>query len=175
MSDFRQRVLTTRERVKFATADPYGHLASGAYVDMIMSHRVEALQDLVGYSIVRSANDGVVFPARNIEVAYLRPALVGDELQVASWIDEIGTSSFEVRAIVTGATDRRVRALARIHFVTVDAKNGRTIAVPGSLPSSFATNALATLPRTEEYLATVTGIPEGWYQADVVPTTPGPR
>lgn len=30
--DFHGRVLLTRERVKFADADPYGHLASGAYV-----------------------------------------------------------------------------------------------------------------------------------------------
>ena len=36
MADFRGRVLVSRERVKFADADPYAHLASGAYVDMIM-------------------------------------------------------------------------------------------------------------------------------------------
>ena len=44
-ADYRRRVLVSRERVKFAHADPYGHLASGAYVDMVMSHRVEALEE----------------------------------------------------------------------------------------------------------------------------------
>jgi YbgC/YbaW family acyl-CoA thioester hydrolase len=162
MADFRGRVLTTRERVKFAHADPYGHLASGAYVDMIMSHRVEALQDLLGFSIVRSAADGVAFPARTVEVTFLRPSLVGDELQVASWVDDMGVSSFEVRALVCGAKDRKARALARVHFVTVDARTGRSVPVPAALSSSFDTNALITLPTTVDYLASVTGIPDDW-------------
>src|SRR5688500_4146153 len=89
MADLRGRVLVSRERVKFADADPYAHLSSGAYVDMIMSHRVEALHDLVGFSIMRYASSGVAFPARKIEVSYLRPAFVGDTVEVGSWVDEL--------------------------------------------------------------------------------------
>ena len=151
MADFRGRVLTTRERVKFADADPYGHLASGAYVDMIMSHRVEALDDLVGFSIIRYAASGVAFPARNVEVSYLRPAFVGESLEVGSWIEELGASSFEVRAIVAGAADRKTRAVARIHFVTVDAKSGKPVPVPQALPSSAESNPLLKLPALSHY------------------------
>lgn len=166
-ADFRRRVLVSRERVKFAHADPYGHLASGAYVDMIMSHRVEALDDLVGFSIMRYAGSGVAFPARNVEVTYLRPAFVGETLEVGSWIEELGTSSFEVRAIVSGANDRRVRALAKVHFVTVDAKSGKPVAVPDALPSSSGANPLDSLPTLAAYQGTVTGIPELWVSVHV--------
>ena len=161
-ADYRRRVLVSRERVKFAHADPYGHLASGAYVDMVMSHRVEALEDLVGFSIMRYAASGVAFPARNVEVSYLRPAFVGESLEVASWVEELGTSSFEVRAIVSGATDRKVRAVCAIHFVTVDAKTGKPVPVPGTLPSSAESNPLPGLPALAHYQATVTGLPDGW-------------
>lgn len=170
MADFRDRVLTTRERAKFAHADPYGHLASGAYVDMIMSHRVEALQDLVGYSVVRSASQGVAFPARNVDITYLRPSFVGDELQVASWVDDLGTSSFDVRVIVSGHSDRKVRTLAKVLFVTVDGRTGRSVPVPDTLPSVFSENALVTLPRAAEYLAALSGIPDGWLSRPSVPT-----
>ena len=162
MTDLRRRVLVSRERVKFADADPYAHLSSGAYVNMIMSHRVEALSDLLGFSIMRYANSGVAFPARKIEVSYLRPALVGDSLDVGSWIEDIGTSSFEVRAIVSGSSDRAVRALARIYFVTVDARSGKAVPVPATLPSSADANPLAELPMLPAYLDTVTGLPEEW-------------
>lgn len=162
MTDLRRRVLVSRERVKFADADPYAHLSSGAYVNMIMSHRVEALGDLLGFSIMRYANSGVAFPARKVEVSYLRPALVGDSLDVGSWIEEIGTSSFEVRAIVSGSSDRAVRALARIYFVTVDARSGKAVPVPATLPSSADANPLAELPILPAYLDTVTGLPEEW-------------
>jgi YbgC/YbaW family acyl-CoA thioester hydrolase len=161
-ADFRGRVLVTRERVKFADADPYGHLASGRYVDMVMSHRVEALEDLVGFSIVRYAAGGVAFPARNVELAYLRPAFVGESLEVGSWLENLGSSSFEVRAVISGATDRKARALARIHFVSVDAKSGRTVPAPTSLPSAAAVNPLTQLPVLTDYLTSVTGIPETW-------------
>ena len=161
-ADYRHRVLLSRERVKFAHADPYGHLASGAYVDMVMSHRVEALEDLVGFSIMRYAASGVAFPARNVEVSYLRPAFVGESLEVASWVEELGTSSFEVRAIVSGATDRKVRAVCAIHFVTVDATTGKPVPVPVTLPSSAESNPLPGLPTLSHYQATITGVPENW-------------
>ncbi|HEX6315864.1 MAG TPA: thioesterase family protein [Gemmatimonadaceae bacterium] len=161
-ADLRHRVLVTRERVKFADADPYGHLASGAYVDMIMSHRVEALQDHVGFSILDAAGSGIAYPTRNIDVSFLRPAFVGDTLEVASWLEELGTSSLQVRAIVLGAEDRKARVLARIHFVTVDARTGRTVAAPVELPTSRAPNQPVELPRLSEYLNSVTGLPDGW-------------
>jgi acyl-CoA thioester hydrolase len=161
MSRLRRRVLTTRERVKFADADPYGHLASGAYVDMIMSHRVEALQDLIGFSISRSAKLGIAFPARNISVSFARPAFVGDLLEVASWIEKLGTSSFEIRALVVGVEDRAARAYATIHFVTVDARTGRPLPTPEALPTSASIDP-DRLPRTEDFLADVRGLPHGW-------------
>ena len=162
MEDFRGRVLLSRERVRFADADPYGHLASGAYVNMIMSHRVEVLEDLLGFSIMRYARSGVAFPARNVEIEYLRPAFVGDSLEVGSWVEELGASSFEVRAVVVGQTDRAIRAVAKIHFVTVDGRSGKAVAVPAALPSSADTNPLPGQPLLASYLSTVTGLPDRW-------------
>jgi acyl-CoA thioesterase FadM len=56
----------------------------------------------------------VAFPARAISVAYLRPALVGDILEVGSWIEELGATGLEARAIVAGASDRTARAVATL-------------------------------------------------------------
>lgn len=166
-ADFRQRVLVSRERVKFADADPYGHLASGAYLNMIMSHRVEALDDLVGFSIMRYASSGMAFPARHVELTYVRPAFVGETLEIGSWVESLGSSSFEVRAVVAGASDRRVRTLAKVHFVTVDAKSGKPMPVPDTLPSTASSNPLPALPLMASYLGTVTGLPEAWTSSPV--------
>lgn len=162
MGDLHERVLVSRERVKFAEADPYGHLASGSYVDMIMSHRVEVLHDLVGFSVMESARTGVAFPARNISVSYQRPAFVGDVLEIGSWLSELGTSSFEVRVIVSGSEDRLVRALARVHFVTVDAATGRLRPRPHALLSAAASSPVASLPSAAAYMAVLGGVPEDW-------------
>jgi acyl-CoA thioesterase FadM len=87
---------------------------------------------------------------------------VGESLEVGSWLENLGSSSFEVRAVISGATDRKARALARIHFVSVDAKSGRTVPAPTSLPSAAAVNPLTQLPVLTDYLTSVTGIPETW-------------
>jgi acyl-CoA thioester hydrolase len=162
MAEFRGRVLLSRERVKFAEADPYGHLASGAYVNMIMSHRVEALDDLAGFSILSYARAGIAFPARNIEITYFRPAFVGEMLELASWIEALGTSSFEVRVVVAGLEDRIARAAAKIHFVAVDTRSGAPVPVPATLPSSANADPLRDLPQLSGYYGAVRGLPEGW-------------
>ncbi len=165
MAGVRRKVLVSRERVKFTDADPYGHLASGAYVNMIMSHRVEVLEDLLGFSIVRYASSGTAFPARSITMTYLRPTYVGELLEVASWIEALGSDDFELRVIVSDAADRTARAVGKIEFVTVDARTGRRIPTPETLPSSATSDPLAALPTSTEYLSGIVGLPEGWLQA----------
>jgi acyl-CoA thioesterase FadM len=111
---------------------------------------------------MKSAGSGVAFPARNIEVSYVRPAFVGEALEVGSWLEELKTSSFEVRAIVSGATDRKARVVARIHFVTVDSRTGKAVPVPEVLQSSANNNALPGLPSIHEYRELIQGLPDGW-------------
>jgi acyl-CoA thioester hydrolase len=162
MAGVRRKVLVSRERVKFTDADPYGHLASGAYVDMIMSHRVEVLEDLLGFSIVRYAASGIAFPARSVAITYLRPTYVGELLELASWIEELDSDNFELRVIVADANDRTARAVATVEFVTVDARTGRRVPTPDTLPSSAASDPLAALPTAGEYLSGIAGLPEEW-------------
>lgn len=169
MSSLLHRVLTSRERVKFAAADPYAHLSSGACVDMIMGHRVEALEDIVGFSILRHARTGVAFPARSIEVTYLRPSFVNESLEVGSWVEVLGTSSFEVRVVIAGLTDRKARAVARIHFVAVDATTGRPVPMPETLPSSAPADPTLALPMSAVWLAGIMGLPDGWVEPPAVP------
>lgn len=166
MAALRGRVLVAHERVKFADADPYGHLASGAYVDMVMSHRVEALDDRLGFSIVGHARSGVAYPARSIAVEYLRPAFVGERLELGSWIEAVGTRSFEVRVVVAGEEDRAARALAVLHFVAVDSRTAKAMPVPEALPSAASGDPISDLPLVADYLRALTGIPEGWLSSD---------
>jgi YbgC/YbaW family acyl-CoA thioester hydrolase len=164
MRDLRDKVLVTRERVKFVDADPYGHLASSAYIGMIMSHRVEGLADRVGFSIMRYARAGVAFPARNVTISFVKSATVGEELEIGSWIAKMGSTSFEMRAVVTGARDRTLRALSAIHFVAVDAGTGRSIPVPTILPSSATTNPIPGLPDVSHYCGSIPGMPAHWLE-----------
>ena len=53
-------------------------------------------------------------------------------------------------------------ARGRIQFVGVDARTGKAVPVPDSLPSSATSNPLPQQPLLASYLSTVTGLPERW-------------
>jgi acyl-CoA thioester hydrolase len=157
--DFVDRVFVSHERVRFAEADPYGHLSSGAHVDLVLNHRVQVLADVAGIDLVRAVG-GLAFPVSSLNVTYRRPSFVGDRLRLGSWVEEIGDDRFQVRVVIAGEENGKVRATAVAVFAVVDTRTGRAVAVPTSLASSLDANPLADLPIAADYMR-VTGVPAG--------------
>lgn len=163
MQDFMERVLVTKERVKFHQADPYGHLNSGEYVSLVMDHRVEALQDQLRCSVAKWAEATKVgYVLREIAVDYLAPAFVGDFLEVGSWGYQLEPEGFRARFVILGERDRAARATGQMRFVTVSMTSGRKVALPASVPSDADENLLLGRPTAAEYLNTVRNTPEDW-------------
>jgi acyl-CoA thioesterase FadM len=163
MADFMERVLVTRERVKFHQADPYGHLNSGEYVSLVMDHRVEALQDQLQCSVAKWAQvTKVGYVLRDIAVTYLAPAFVGDFLEVGSWGYLLEPDGFRARFVILGESDRTARTIGTMHFVTVSMTSGRKVPMPTTVPSDAEENLLLGRPRAAEYLKTVRNTPEDW-------------
>lgn len=163
MKDFIGRVLTSRERVKFQQADPYGHLHSGEFVSLVMGHRVEALQDQLGCDVgdwVRALNIGFVL--REITMTFAAPAFVGDLLEIGSWGYQLEADGFWARFVILGEADRTARAFGTMRFVTVDSRSGRKVPVPETLPSRAEQNLLVTRPTSTAYLESLKFVPAGW-------------
>jgi YbgC/YbaW family acyl-CoA thioester hydrolase len=157
--DLVDRVFVSRERVRFSDADPYGHLSSGAYVDLVLGHRVQVLGDTAGLDFLRMASRGIGFPVRSISVTYRRPSFVGDRLEVGSWLETLETDRFLVRIVVAGEEDRKVRASAEVSFAVVDMASGRPVPTPAALESSLERNSVVELPRSADFLGTLNGTP----------------
>jgi len=163
LSDFMNRVLTTRERVKFPQADPYGHLNSGEYVSLVMGHRVEALKDQLRCDVGHWARVlKVGYVLRELQVEFVAPAFVGEFLEVASWGVRLETDGFHARFVIVDEGDRAARAFGTMRFVTVDLATGRRVTGPDNLPSDADTNLLLARPTTAEYLPTIRNVPEAW-------------
>jgi acyl-CoA thioester hydrolase len=162
MADFKDRVFTSTERVKFTQADPYGHLATGRYVDVLVSHRVEAFMEQAGVSLLHVAQtQNVAFAIRNVSVQLLLPCKVGDALEAASWAESFTPNGLKVRGVISGK-EGRVRAVGTIDFITVDLRTGRPVALPESLPSRAEEDPLPKRPTPQEYLKGLQGVPESW-------------
>jgi YbgC/YbaW family acyl-CoA thioester hydrolase len=163
MEDFLNRVLTTKERVKFSQADPYGHLNTAQYVDMVLNHRLEALSMLIGVDLMDTTRtDGIAYVIHKLSFTLFAPSVVGDRLEIASWIAELQQRGMEIRSIIVGEQDRRTRAAGILNFITIDTKTGRPVAPPAVFESTYEDNSLVRLPTSTEYLEGIKRIPEGW-------------
>jgi acyl-CoA thioesterase FadM len=163
IADFMNRVLTTRERVKFHQADPYGHLNSGEYVSLVMDHRVEALRDQLQCDVAHwAAALKVGYVLRELRMEFVAPAFVGGFLEVGSWGYKLEADGFHARFVILGEQDRAARAFGTMRFVTVDLATGRKIPGPESLPSRADTNLLLARPTSAEYLLSVRNTPDEW-------------
>jgi acyl-CoA thioesterase FadM len=163
LTDFMNRVLTTRERVKFPQADPYGHLNSGEYVSLVMGHRVEALQDQLRCDVGQWARIlKIGYVLRELQVEFVAPAFVGAFLEVASWGYLVEPDGLRARFVIVDEGDRAARAFGAMRFVTVNLATGRKVPGPDALPSTADTNLLLARPTTAEYLQTIRNVPEAW-------------
>lgn len=80
--------------------------------------------------------------AHRVEVEYLRPAVSGDRVQIATWIVSAdgrlrAERRFQVRRIGDGATLAR----ARIDYVCINLDSGRAVRMPPRFARSYVVTA----------------------------------
>jgi acyl-CoA thioesterase FadM len=158
ISELVDRVLSTEVAVPFTASDPYGHLATGRYVDAIVDHRFEAFDRQLGVSWIAIAREqfGGYFIA-DMQLKFLRPVATNSRITVASWITGHGKKHVSVRAAFVGV-DRAAHAVARLEMIAVDTRTGRAIEHP-EMPVREGAGSPDTLITSAAMLATVTGLP----------------
>mgnify|MGYP001038373559 CR=1 FL=1 len=104
----------TRLQVRWSDLDPYGHVNHAAYLTFLEQARIAALED-IGWGMAAIAAAGFRVVVARAELTYRRPAVAGDELEIAStivelrpassvWRQEVGRDGeVLVEALVTGA------------------------------------------------------------------------
>jgi YbgC/YbaW family acyl-CoA thioester hydrolase len=103
-----------RLQVRWSDLDPYGHVNHAAYLTFLEQARIAALED-IGWGMAAIAAAGFRVVVARAELTYRRPAVAGDELEIASailelrpassvWRQEVGRrGEVLVEARVTGA------------------------------------------------------------------------
>jgi YbgC/YbaW family acyl-CoA thioester hydrolase len=157
IQDFIGRVFTSDERVQFSQVDPYGHLNSSRYCEFVVNHRIVALADQLKFDTLDIMKlQGVAFVVSRLDIRYLLPSFLGEKLEIASWIDSIHKSGFEVRVLICGE-DKKIRAATVMEVRTVDAKTGKPVRCPETLPTRGEASLLTERPTSESYLSGIAG------------------
>jgi thioesterase-3 len=73
----------------------------------------------------------------NININYRRPALLGEVLEIRTWISSIGKASARIRQEILLKGTETAIADADVTFVMVDGRTGKTVPMAEDIQTAF--------------------------------------
>ena len=92
----------------------------------------------VGWPPERYRELGAGWIVRSHKITYKVPAVLGDEIEVKTWVSDFEKISSLRKYEITRATDDRLLALAETQWVFVDYSRQKPFAVPAEVRLAFA-------------------------------------
>ena len=126
-------------RAYYEDTDASGVVYHAVYLKYFERARTEWLRAL-GFSQQQLRERlAVVFTVANIEVDYLRPARLDDELVVAVHVAEVRRASLNFEQVLTRRADVAVLARARVRVGCVEVDTFKPCALPGAFARKLET------------------------------------
>jgi acyl-CoA thioester hydrolase len=119
-----------RERVRWADVDHVQIMRFSAYTRLLELAEQEFFRDLgFPYDAMFEAPT-VWMPRRRLEIDYLGPARIDDELELATWIGRVGERSYTMRVDVGQVRSGQRIAAMSLAVVCVDVQSFRPVPIP---------------------------------------------
>jgi acyl-CoA thioester hydrolase len=116
--------------------DELGHASNIAYVRWVQDATV-AHSESVGLGIETYKRLGAIFVIRRHEVDYLRPAALGDELEIHTQVTGLTAATALRSTEIIRVSDRAVLARAHTVWAYVDVTTGRPMRVSNWVREAF--------------------------------------
>ncbi len=122
-------------KVSDEVVDQKGHVNNVAYVQWMQDVAIRH-SEAAGCSALTSAM-GASWVARTHHVEYLRPAFLGDEIKVLTWVSNFRKVRSLRKYKFVRAAPQEVLVQAETDWVFVDATTGRARSVPETIQKAF--------------------------------------
>ncbi len=132
-------VFSLRRRVEWRDIDRMWHVNNAMYLSYIEDAGVH-VAEAHGWPMKRMADEGFALFARQHRIEYRVPAVLGDEIEISTWISDVQRSTVFRHYAIRRASDGVLLARVRTQWVWVDVKSGRPIRVPEVFIADFADN-----------------------------------
>lgn len=147
LADFKNRIFQTQERVHFSAVDAYGHLNAAKYFEMVLNHRVHAVEEqveVITMDILNVSNIALVL--FHADLKFSKPSFMSDTLIIQSYISEIGEKFIVIEAQILDSVKKEKRFKAALKFISVDLKTHSACKMPESLPTRGNPKKIFELP-----------------------------
>ncbi len=129
----------TIRRVTWRDVDPAQHVNNTVYLHYLEECATNLVR-VLGWPVSRMTAEGFGIVARKFRIEYLQPALMDEELEVATWVSDVKRATAVRHYTINRAADNQPLARARALWVWVDLQNGRPIRIPPQFLTDCASN-----------------------------------
>jgi acyl-CoA thioester hydrolase len=124
-----------KTKVCYADTDAGGVVYYANYLRWMEMARCDLLEEL-GTSVAEHARQGHVFAVSRVEIDYLEPALLGDQVEVETAVLQVRRVRFALRQRVVRSVDSARLAVAKVDLACVDGQ-GKIKALPKILAAAL--------------------------------------
>jgi acyl-CoA thioester hydrolase len=135
-------VFRMRRQVHWQDIDQAGHVNNAQYLAYISDCAFEVAR-AYGWPAQRSLDAGFAIVVRQHRIQYLAPALLDDELEIATWLFNARRASVMRAFTVTRPRDEALIAQAQVRYAWLSLQTGQPIRIPPELLTDFADNLSA--------------------------------
>lgn len=135
-------VFKMRRRVSWRDIDQMHHVNNAVYLEYIEECGMQVIA-AHHWPWTRMAAEGFAIILRQHHIQYLQPALIEDELEIATWVSEVKRSSAMRHYTIRRAGDGELLAQVHTLGVWIDLSTGRPIRIPPNFIADFASNISA--------------------------------
>ncbi len=125
--------------VEWRDIDPMQHVNNATYLAYMDDCGVQVSR-AHGWSMERMASEGFGIVTRRNRIDYRQPALLDDDLIIATWVSGVRSSSATRHYTITRANDDALLAQANAQYVWVDLTSRKLIRIPEYFLRDFADN-----------------------------------
>ena len=125
-----------RVRVLPADIDELDHANNQVYLRWVQDAAL-AHSSSLGLGYPEYLARGAAFVVRRHEIDYLRPAVEGDELDVATRVAALGSATSERRTVIRRAGDGALIARAVTRWAFIDLRRGRPTRIPDDIRDRY--------------------------------------
>jgi len=131
------RILSSTAIIRFQDCDPYSHLNNSRYLDYFMNAREDQVWHTYDFNIYEySRNTGMGWVVTQNQIAYLRPALLMEEVIIESQLIESKGKFIKVEMRMYDS-QRKLKSLLWAQFIHVDIREAKSVNHPEELQQVF--------------------------------------
>jgi acyl-CoA thioester hydrolase len=134
-----REAFAVRRTVEWRDIDPVGHVNNAVYLAYLQECGVQVAA-AHGWTVERMEAEGLGIVARGHQIEYREPALLGDELELTTWITGVRRATILRYFAFRRIPDGKLVAQANTRWVGVDQKTRRPVRAATSFLQDFAPN-----------------------------------